>query len=326
MSQSRSARQFGTLVVLLTLLFRLFEIGIPQRFLRSVLPQDRDLPLNKKTGLPVRSFSMDIFLPIIPESAPPADAQPIRPDFRVRDAEKVRVLNTGNQAPDLGKLMDAPLTWQLVQEAPTVLILHTHTTESYSKSGETYTETAAYRTLDEDYNLLSVGDRVAQLLEAGGVHVLHDRELHDYPSYNGAYNHARKSTAAILEAHPEIQLVLDIHRDAAESGKGQLRTVAAIDGQEGAQLMFVLGCGNAGLPHPDWEENLSAALKLQLLLEQETPGITRPIDIRPQRFNQDLGGTALLVEIGAAGNSHQEAILAAEKLAEAILELKNGSV
>lgn len=314
-------------VVLLTLLFRLFEIGIPQRILHRIPPvQSRSFPINTEAGLPVRSFSTDIFLPFIAESSPPVDAQPLRPDFREKDAAKLQIINTGPLHPDLEALIAQPLTWALAQDTPTVLILHTHTTESYSPSGEAYQESADYRTLDTDYNMLSIGQRVAEILESGGVHVIHDVRLHDYPSYNGAYNHARKSTNEILNEKPGIQLILDIHRDAADTGNGQLRTAAAIDGQSGSQLMFVLGCGNAGLPHPDWEDNLAAAMKLQLLLEQSSPGICRPISIRPQRFNQDLGGTALLVEVGAAGNTHAEALLAAEKLAEAILALKNGSV
>ena len=174
--------------------------------------------------------------------------------------------------------------------------------------------------------MLCVGDRVAELLEQAGICVIHDRQLHDYPSYTGAYNHARKATQAALEEYPTIRIVLDLHRDAAEGTSGQLRTVAQIDGKAGAQLMFVVGCGNAGLKHPNWEKNLSLALKLQVLLEEQHPGICRPISLRSQRFNQDLSTGALLIEVGAAGNTHEEALLAAQALAGAVIRLKNGTI
>ena len=51
----------------------------------------------------------------------------------------------------------------------------------------------------------------------------------------------------------------------------------------------------------------------------------RPLQLRAQRFNQDLSTGALLIEVGAAGNSHPEARLAAKELAEAIAALARGT-
>ena len=86
-----------------------------------------------------------------------------------------------------------------------------------------------------------------------------------------------------------------------------------------------MGTDEAGLSHPDWEENLSLALKLHARLEQQCPGIMRPLILRSQRFNQDMSPGALLVEVGAAGNTHDEALAAAEQLAEAIAALTLGT-
>ena len=216
--------------------------------------------------------------------------------------------------------------FSLRQEKPTVLILHTHTTESYTKSREPYEESSDYRTLDENYNMLSIGAEVARQLEAGGIRVIQDRQLHDYPSYNGSYTHARKAIQALLSENPSIRLILDLHRDAADTPKGQLRTVAEVDGTRSAQLMLVVGSDASGRKHPDWERNLALALQLQTRLELLAPGITRPTVLRGQRFNQDLSTGALLVEVGAAGNTHAEALRAADVLAEAILSLADGNV
>ena len=49
------------------------------------------------------------------------------------------------------------------------------------------------------------------------------------------------------------------------------------------------------------------------------------IQLRPQRFNQDLSPGALLIEVGAAGNTHTEALTAAQALAEAIVDLAAGT-
>ena len=70
---------------------------------------------------------------------------------------------------------------------------------------------------------------------------------------------------------------------------------------------------------------ISLGLKLQAQLERLSPGITRPMSLRSQRFNQDLTKGSLLIEMGAAGNTHKEALRAAEQLAKAIIALARGT-
>ena len=247
------------------------------------------------------------------------------PVFSSQDMALVTVKNFCAKDPDLETLIRQPLTWDLTVEEPTVLILHTHGTESYTKApGEQYKESSAYRTLDESYNMVSLGDHLAQALEAAGIGVIHDRSLHDYPSYNGSYSAARKSIASYLKEYPSIQLVLDLHRDASGDNKNQLKTAATVDGVKSAQLMLVVGTNGTGLSHPNWEENLSLALKLYTQLERRAPGICRYISLRAQRFNQDQHPGALIVEIGGAGNSHAEAITATDLLAKAIIDMAKG--
>ncbi len=249
-----------------------------------------------------------------------------RPSFSAADAAGVKLKTTTSLSPDLSALVTRPLDWDLTGDAPTVLILHTHTTESYTKSdGEIYEESGAFRTLDEGYNMLSIGDRLAELLEEGGITVIHDRQLHDYPSYNGSYNHARKSIEAYLEQYPTIRLVLDLHRDASGDNNNQLRTKATVNGVPSAQLMLVVGSNASGLKHPNWEQNLALGLKLHVQLERISPGICRYVNLRGQRFNQDESPGALLVEVGAAGNTHAEALKAMEVLSQGILALARGA-
>ena len=264
-------------------------------------------------------FSLESHAPDLPALTP-------LPVFSPEEGAAVTVKSNTDLEPDLAELIAQPLTWDLTGEEPTVLILHTHGTESYTKqSDEPYKESSAFRTLDKQYNMVSLGDHLAQLLEAGGVKVIHDRELHDYPSYSGSYAHARKSIAAYLKEHPSIQLVLDLHRDASGDNTNQMRTKATVDGKSSAQLMLVVGTDGTGLKHPDWEKNLALGLKLHTQCERISPEIMRYVNLRAQRFNQDLSPGALIVEIGAAGNTHAEALTATEVLAQAILSLAEGS-
>ena len=333
MDHQHQSLRIGAAAILCALLLRLSGSGILQDvadFLSE--PEISSLLIYLETGRIVRFspssqseavFSMESHIPDFAQDQPVLTPLPA---FSADDGAAVTIKSNCDLEPDVGALIAQPLSWDLTGTEPTVLILHTHATESYTKStGERYTESSAYRTLDDGYNMISIGDHLAQLLQAGGVGVIHDRTLHDYPSYSGSYSHARKAIAAYLEEYPSIQLVLDLHRDASGDNNNQMRTEATVDGKSSAQIMLVVGTNGSGLSHPDWEQNLALGLKLHTQLERIAPGITRYVNLRAQRFNQDMSPGALIVEIGAAGNTHDEALTATEVLAEGILSLAKGT-
>ncbi len=319
------AWRVGLTALLTTLLVRLWAMGMPQRVVSWLTePNIAKFLIYLETGRDVR-FSpsqetvppnFGTFTPDYMESPAAASESDPLPPF----LEPVQLMNTSGKKVQAEALLEEPLTWSLRGEEPTVLILHTHSTESYTQRDEPYREVSAWRTLDERYNMLSIGQEVASLLAQAGIPTVQDRGYHDYPSYNGSYVDARASLQAYLEEYPSIELVLDLHRDAAGSGSNQLRTLAQVEGADSAQLMIVLGTN-----HDQYEKNLALALKLHAVLEKLSPGIMRPLQLRPQRFNQDLSSGALLIEVGAAGNAHDEALRAAGQLAKAIIALADGT-
>lgn len=240
-------------------------------------------------------------------------------------SQEALVQVNGNWHGDILALLQAPLYWDLYSDAPSVLILHTHATESYENT-ENYQSSTPYRTLEEDHNMLSIGAAVAEILEEGGIRVIHDKTLHDYPVYNDAYQNARETIRSHLEDNPSICLVLDLHRDAAEDASGsQKRETVELDGSPSARLMLVMGSDQGSLSHAQWQKNLGLAVKLQAQLEGSHPGLCRPIQLKDARYNQDLSTGALLVEVGTAGNTRSEALQAARYLAEGILALAKGA-
>ena len=333
MDHQRLSLRIGAAAILCALLLRLSSPDT-RNFVADFLndPSISSLLIYLETGRIVRFspswdkqpvFSLESHTPDFAQN--PSKLSPL-PTFTAADGEAVTIKSNAKLTPDVAELITRPLNWDLTSGEPTVLILHTHATESYKKSaGQRYTESSAYRTLDENYNMISIGDELANLLQAAGIGVVHDRTLHDYPSYSGSYNHARASISAYLELYPSIRLVLDLHRDASDDYSNQMRTQAWVNGKSSAQIMLVVGTDASGLKHPDWEENLALGLKLHTLCERIAPNITRYVNLRAQRFNQDLSHGALIVEIGAAGNTHDEALTATKVLAEAILALAKGS-
>lgn len=276
-----------------------------------------------QTGRVVR-YRAPVQKPSVPADEP---QKPItKALFSQSDQTLVQLRNTSDKSADVSAALLDTLQWDLYAAQPAVLILHSHGTESYQNT-EGYEESAAYRTLDTDYNMISVGDLLAQELEKAGIRVIHDRTLYDAHSYNDAYINAREAIQAHLAENPSICLVLDLHRDSIEDEAGnQVAQTVFSQGATVAPLMLVVGTDYGGLHHPRWQENLSLALKLQLQLEDICPGICRNINLRTQRFNQDLSPGAMLVEVGASGNTRQEALRAAEILAQGILSLAHGSL
>lgn len=324
MKQYVRARRVGLTAIAAALLLRLWTTGAVERALQWLQSPDVTAFLNNaETGRNVRfSPSLEVYSPDFVETPPPSAPAATAPPIPAFSEEEVpEITYAANKNPDLASLLTKPLTWELYGEAPTVLILHTHATESYTRQGEDYVESSSWRTLSEEYNMLSIGAEVVEVLAEAGISAIQDRELHDYPSYNGSYVDARKSIQAYLEEYPTIQLVLDLHRDASGGENGQLRTLTQIQGEDSAQLMVVLGTN-----YKTYEDNLSLGMKLHVLLARQDPGLMRPLQLRSQRFNQDLCPGALLIEVGAAGNSHREALLAAKQLANAVIALGKGSL
>ena len=330
MDHQRLALRIGAIAIAFSIFLRLF--GFAFSAARDIFQETEWLSLAVflQTGRVVRFPRPEKPAIEAPEATVPTPTQPppvIRPLFSQEDLAQVGLINDSGYGVSLQPLLEAPLVWDLADGEPAVLILHTHATESYTPSpGAEYVASGDYRTLDEHYNMVSIGQEVARILQEGGISVIHDKDYHDYPSYNGSYVDARKAIEAYLRQYPSIQMVLDIHRDAAAmTGGGQLNTSATVGGQPSAQIMVVIGTDATGNHHPNWRTNLALALKLTAQLERADPGITRPIHLRPERFNMDMTPGSLLVEVGAAGDTHQEAMMAANALARAVLALAKGT-
>ena len=337
MDLHQKSRGLGAAVIFFALALRLISSSAPAA-ITSFLSDPKVLSaiLFMETGrvvtpqIPVQPDPTTPSVP--PDTTPPETTPATEPEeemaqavFSPGDASLVDINSVCGYDTDLATWLQQPLQWDLTTDEPTVLILHTHGSESYKKT-EDYKESSDYRTLNNSYNMVSVGEVLAQTLEAGGIHVVHDKTLHDYPSFSSAYGNARSAIKECLKKYPSIKMVLDLHRDAVSSSDGKQPSLTTkVNGQKVAQLMLVVGTDANGLAHPDWPENMALAVKLHAQLEKRYPGICRPISFRKQRFNQDLSAGAMIIEIGAAGNNRSEALLSAQLLGETILTLSNGA-
>ena len=253
-----------------------------------------------------------------PEPEAPACSPPV---FTAEEADAIELAGACSYTPDKQALLLRPSALDFDQDGPTVLIVHTHSSEAYTmETGFEYPESDELRTQDSRYSVIRVGEELASILTDAGISVLHDTAPNDYPNYNGAYERMRQTIEGYLAEYPTIQMVLDIHRDAAEDADGNpVALTAEVGGEACAELMLVVGTDEGGLSHPDWQENLANALKLQALLNRAAPGLCRSLDLRTERFNQHETPGSLLIEIGSTGNTLAEALRSARILADALI-------
>ncbi len=260
----------------------------------------------------------------LPSAAPQSQnviAQTLLPasDGSYPSSGGVFLYNRTNQTVDMEALAQADITLNGDKIGPQILIIHTHATESYTKSGQdSYQESDPYRTTDDAHNVVRVGDEMAAAFAQAGLNVLHDRTLHDYPNYNGAYTRSRETVERYLEQYPSISVVLDVHRDAIMGENNTIYKVVARESvaENCAQVMLVVGTEEAGGSHPNWRQNLAFAMALERQLNIDKPTLARPITLRKSHYNQQLSVGSLLVEVGTHGNTLEEAVNAARAFAE----------
>ena len=225
----------------------------------------------------------------------------------------VKVKNSTDYVIDTETLINQDLKFRINKNEPSVLIVHTHTSECYLKTADSpYDQSDSNRTQNPDYNVVRVGKEFKEALESKGVIAVHDTTVHDYPSYNGSYLNAQKTIENNLKKYPSIKMVIDIHRDAVESNGNVYKLATDIDGMSTAQVMIVSGTDANGIDNPNWRENLKFALKYQRRLNLLYPTLARDIDLRRERFNTHLTLGSIILEVGTTGNTLEEAINSAK--------------
>ena len=202
--------------------------------------------------------------------------------------------------------------------APLVLILHTHGTEAYVDHGALYyTDDGSEfaRSHNAKENVVAVGSVLADVLNRAGIPTLHSTVLHDSVQYKDAYARSSETVKKYLETYPSIKLVIDLHRDSVINSNGDvIKPITLADGERCAQIKCTVGSSWSGEKHDTWEKNLSLALKLRRELNDRYTNICRPVSLESTTYNQQLAPYSLLVEIGASGNSLEEAMCAANAL------------
>lgn len=237
----------------------------------------------------------------------------------------VKIKNTNSTQIDVSELLRKKADLSVTKNQPSVLIYHTHTTESYQTlDRDFYAVGSLSRSGDESENMIRVGEAICSELEKAGFVAVHDKTVHD-ARYSGAYERSKKTVSENLKKYPTIQVTLDIHRDAIQETNGtKIKPTATVNGKKAAQVMIISGCqesGNGIENFPDWRYNLIFAAHLQEKTETLFPGLTRPIFFCPRRYNMNMTRCSLLIEVGSDANTLEEAYFSGKCIGKALAAL-----
>lgn len=200
-------------------------------------------------------------------------------------------------------------------DSPLIAIYHTHSSETYLP------EAGTDRTKGEPGGVMDVGEALSKALwDNYRIPVVHNRTIHDYPKWRLSYVNSEETAAELVKTYPDLQMVIDLHRDAAEKAAPADYTTT-IDGVETARVMIVVGTDKLGLPHPHWRDNYKFAQEIDGIMKELYPGLSRGVDLRNDgRWNQHLHRHSVILEFGEVHQSKASAIAAARCMARVIYE------
>ena len=272
------------------------------------LIEDMILYEAKKESEPIKIVSKKEE-PVIPDT-PAVDISNAKSKDSVQN-ENIIITNTPKKQFNIAELLNRPLNYNKT-DGYKVLIIHTHTTESYLPND---------RSENQAENIVRVGEEFYRVLTENKIKTLHCKTVHDAP-YSKSYINELASIQKILKEHPSIEVIIDVHRDGLYNSKNEkLRPITKINGEDSAQVMLVCGTDASGLPHKTWESCFSFALKIQNNMNMNYPNLARPINLRTERFNTHLTNNSVIFEIGSNGNSLKEAINGAKYAAQAVADV-----
>lgn len=200
---------------------------------------------------------------------------------------------------------------------PLVYIYNSHQTEGYSKEHlEAYNITP---------NVFMAGFLLKEKLDKIGVPtIIEESNITEFLrinnwQYKDSYKASRFYLLDAISRYPSVKLFIDLHRDSLSKSK----STVTINGKKYAKIMFVVG-----KEHDNYKENLELANKLNNMIKEKYPTLTRGV-LQKQGsgvngiYNQDLSNDTVLLELGGNENTITEVLNTIEIISKIIKEYVN---
>lgn len=185
---------------------------------------------------------------------------------------------------------------------PLVYIYNTHQLEGYSDSN--------ILEYGVKPNVLMVSYVLREKLYQNGINsIVEDNNINEFLiTNNWNYASSYKVTRILMEDkysnYPSLNYFIDLHRDSVNK---KISTVS-IDGKNYAKILFIVG-----LENKDYEKNKAVTSKINEMLKERYPGISRGIYEKKGPgvngvYNQDFHPNTILIEMGGEENTIDEVL------------------
>ena len=183
---------------------------------------------------------------------------------------------------------------------PKIYIYNSHQLETYNnKNLDIYGVTP---------NVLMASYLFKEKLNKIGIPtIVEDSNIVEFMKINGwghadSYKASRFYLLETLNNYPNLELIVDLHRDALSHDNSTVN----INGKDCAKVLFVVG-----LEHDNYELNLELANKINNIIKENYPGLTRGVLQKEGKnvdgiYNQDVSSKMILLELGGNENSIEE--------------------
>lgn len=204
-------------------------------------------------------------------------------------------------------------------ENPIVYIYNTHQLENYSSEnldiyGITPNVLMASYILKEKLNKLGIPT------------VVEDANMSEMLSLNGwDYSYSYKASRLLIlskkSEYSSIKYFIDLHRDSVPK---ELATTT-INQKKYAKILFVVG-----QDYNTWQQNLDTATKINKLIEEKYPTLSRGILKKTGYgvdgvYNQDISSNSILIELGCVDNTIEEVFNTITAIANVLKEYIKGA-
>ncbi len=163
-------------------------------------------------------------------------------------------------------------------------------------SGESYIPSDGKPLLPGRGGIYAVGTTMKNVLAEFGIETILSETIHRPSGRASPYIDSRRTAAKLLQSG--VDAIFDLHRDTAPARE----YAKTVEGKEIAKILIVLG-----LQNPMLKANEDLAFRLRDKANELYPGLLRGIYYARGTYNQDLSPQAMLIEIGSAGNSKEDA-------------------
>lgn len=280
---------------------------------KSGSPPTSSLPVIKLCLNLLAGVQLEDPLTYLKAEIPMMDVTPVTADsFDETGFDDITVKPAEEQPP--GKAVTQPgVANKIKSSEPLIALYNTHTSETFE-----LTDGLAHLK-GKAGGVVAVAREIQKVIqEQYGIAVACSPVIHDM-SFNKSYAESQKTVNRLIKENPKLEMLFDIHRDGSLTRE---QSLTRINGQPAAKILIVVGT-DARADNPRWRENLEFARKVAAKMDNMYPGLSRGIAIKQGRYNQQFSTKALLVEIGSAKNTTDEAVASGRLFANVVVAVLN---